>query len=139
MCELTDPRGDFWRRIHAHVAEPVRFAGYVFHRRHDEQALVEKQAVRRADTAVRELRALEANDKSVFGALESVSFQIEYKRPHLRAQLADAYRTGDHAELGRIVADEMRQELEQQADDAAADEYEMAEYAERNALERSTA
>lgn len=138
MCELTDSRGDFWRRVHASVVEPVRFAGYVFHRRHDEQVLRDKQAVRRADTAVNELRKLEAYDKTVFETLNSVPFEMEYRRPHLCAALAYAYRAGDHAELGWIVADEMRRLLERQAEDAAQEACENAEYAERDVIERET-
>lgn len=137
MCQLTDSRGDFWRRIYTNVSEPVRFAGYVLRRNPDVQALYETQGARRADAAVRKLRALEADDKVVFDALESVPFAIAYRRPHLRAALADAYRKGDHAELGRIVADEMRMELEEKAEDAASDECEELEFAELRELERS--
>ena len=136
MCELSDSKGDFWRRVHASVADPVRFMGYVFWRRHGEQVLRDKQAVRRADTAVNELRKLEADDKAVFEAMEGVSFEIGYRRPHLRASLANAYRATNHAELGCIVADEMRRLLEQQAEDAAAEACENAEYAERKVAER---
>jgi len=139
MCELTDSRGDFWRRIYAHVSEPVRFAGFVFHRDHDVQALRNKQATRRADQAMAELRALEANDKAVFEALESCAFRIGYRKPELRGALCNAYRAGDHAELGRIVAGIMREELEEKAADEAADGCWDVEQAEDRELERSAA
>ena len=139
MCELTDSRGDFWRRIYAHVSEPVRFAGFVFHRDHDVQALRNKQATRRADQAVAELRALEANDKAVFETLEGCAFRISYRKPELRGALCNAYREGDHAELGRIVAGIMREELEEKAEDEAADGCYDAEQAEDRELERSAA
>lgn len=138
MCELYDSKGEFWHRVYASVAEPVRFMGYVFWRRHDEQVLRDKQAVRRADTAVNELRKLEADDKAVFEAFEGCAFEIEYRRPHLRAALANAYRAANNAELGCIVADEVRRLLEQHAEDAACEVCENAEYAEREVAERET-
>ena len=138
MCDLSDSKDEFWRRVHASVAAPVRFMGYVFWRRHDEQVLRDKQAVRRADTAINELRKLEADDNAVFEAFEGAPFEIEYRRSHLRASLANAYRTANNAELGCIVADEMRRLLEQQAEDAAAEACENAEYAEREVAKRET-
>lgn len=139
MCQLTEPRGDFWRRIHAHIAEPVRFAGYVFHRRHDEQALIEKQAVRRADAAVRELRALEASDKALADAVDDLPFELSYRHHELKHVLLEAYRSGDEAALGRIVSNVIRAVLEIKAEDAAADAFEDIECAERGELERSAA
>lgn len=139
MCELTDSRGDFWRRIHAYIVKPVRFSGYVFHRRHDEQALIEKQAIRRADAAVRELRALEASDKALADAVADLPFELSYRRHELRHALLESYRSGNESEIGRIVSNVIRAVLEAKAEDAAADEYEDIELAERNALERSAA
>lgn len=122
MCELTHETGDFYREVFARHAKPVTFMGMTFYRDRAKQARVNAYAHRVADTSVRELRAAKASDKAVFEAFERVGSAIAIKRPHLRAALADAYRTGDHAELGRIVAEEMRLKLQDQAEDSACEE-----------------
>ena len=122
MSELTHETGDFYREVYARHSKPVTFMGITIYRDRAKQARVNAYAHRVADTSVRELRAAKASDKTVFEAFKSVSFSIEYRRPHLRAALADAYRAGDHAELGRIVAEEMRLELQDQAEESACEE-----------------
>lgn len=122
MSELTHETGDFYREVFARHAKPVTFMGMTFHRSRDEQARVDAYAKRVADKSLRKLRAAKASDKTVFEVFKGVSFSIEYRSPHLRTALADAYRAGDHAELGRIVAEEMRLELQDQAEESACEE-----------------
>lgn len=122
MCELIHETGDFYREVFARHSKPVTFMGMTFYRDRAKQARVNAYAKRVAETSVRELRAAKASDKTVFEAFTAVSCSIELRRPHLRAALADAYRAGDHAELGRIVAEEMRLELQDQAEDSACEE-----------------
>lgn len=122
MSELTHEFGDFYRDVFAKHAAPVTFCGLTLYRDRAKQAQVDAQAKRIADLSVRELRAAQASDKAVFEALKGVSFSLEYRRPHLRAALADAFRVKDHAELGRIVAEEMAAELRDKAVDAAEEE-----------------
>ena len=136
MCELTHADGNFWRDIFKRHSEPTTFQGFTFWRRHDEQELIDRQAKRLADTALRELRALEASDKEVFAAFGDVQWEIEYRHPHLRAALADAYRAGDHAEIGRIVAKKIRLVLQAKAEDAADESWSEVERDELRELNR---
>lgn len=122
MCELTCDKGDFWREVFVDYTRPVKFMGYVFRRTPEDQARRDDKAKRIADAAVRNLRVAEANDKAIFAAFENVPTNVFLHRLHLRANIGDAYRDGDHAELGRIVAEEIRAALQQDARDAAEDD-----------------
>lgn len=122
MCELTHEYGDFYREVFAKYAAPVTFFGMTLYRDRAKQAEVDAQAKRIADLSVRALRSAMATDRIVFEAFEYVAMGIEMRRPHLLHELADAYRTKDHAELGRIVAREMSLRLKDQSVDAAEEE-----------------